>query len=316
MIISKLPGIDNNSDSLLFSQEVYVSMGKYSIKELEHLSGIKAHTIRIWEKRHNLISPERTPTNIRLYSDEDLKKIINVSLLNNHGMKISRIADMTSDELTQRVLELTEKNDDAQTHIDQLVLSMMDLEEERFEKTLSSLVIRFGFEKLVTEIIYPFLEKIGILWQTRNINPAQEHFISNLIRQKLIVAIDSLPIPVESNRKLVLFLPEYELHELGLLFSHYLCRKAGYRTYYLGQKVPHDDLVSVVKTVKPHMLVTSLTTNLGEAVEDYLQRLSADFPAQRILVSGYQTRKLHFKNRGNLQVFNNALNLKELLSLN
>lgn len=291
-------------------------MGKYSIKELEHLSGIKAHTIRIWEKRHNLIQPARTTTNIRLYSDEDLKKIINVSLLNNHGIKISHIADMPADELNRRVLELTKTQSDAEVHIDQLILAMVDLEEERFEKTLSTLVIRFGFEKLILEIIYPFLEKIGILWQTRNITPAQEHFISNLIRQKIIVAIDSLPIPVESNNKIVLFLPEHEMHELGLLFYHYLARKAGHRTYYLGQRVPHDDLITVVKTLKPHTLVTSLTTSLGGSVEDYIRRLSADFPGQRIMISGYQIMRFDQKCPANIQLFSNALTFKELLALN
>src|SRR5882762_4460331 len=136
-------------------------MGKYSIKELEQLSGIKAHTIRIWEKRHKIIAPNRTATNIRFYSDEDLKKIINVSLLNNNGIKISKIADMSLDDMNRKVLQLSELNNDDMVHIDQLVVAMIDMEEELFEKILNNLILRYGFEKSVTEIIYPFLEKIG-----------------------------------------------------------------------------------------------------------------------------------------------------------
>ena len=185
-------------------------MGKYSIKELEQLSGIKAHTIRIWEKRHKIITPSRTSTNIRYYSDDDLKKIINVSLLNNSGIKISKIADMTLEDMYSRVMEISELKNDAAIHIDQLVVAMIDMEEEAFEKTLSNLILRHGFEKTITEIVYPFLEKIGILWQTQNITPAQEHFITNLIRQKMIVAIDGLPIPPKTSRKVLLFLPEGE----------------------------------------------------------------------------------------------------------
>ena len=130
-------------------------MGKYSIKELEQLSGIKAHTIRIWEKRHKIITPSRTNTNIRYYSDDDLKKIINVSLLNNSGIKISKIADMTLEDMYSRVMEISELKNDAAIHIDQLVVAMIDMEEEAFEKTLSNLILRHGFEKTITEIVYP-----------------------------------------------------------------------------------------------------------------------------------------------------------------
>ena len=167
-------------------------MGHYSIKELEQLSGIKAHTIRMWEKRHKIIEPSRTSTNIRYYSDLDLKKIINVSLLNTYGIKISKIADMSLDDMNKKVLELSELEHSRDVHIDQMVVAMIDMEEELFEKILSNLILRFGFEKTITEIVYPFLEKIGILWQTQNITPAHEHFISNLIRSLLGIAISAV----------------------------------------------------------------------------------------------------------------------------
>jgi MerR family transcriptional regulator, light-induced transcriptional regulator len=288
-------------------------MGKYSIKELEQLSGIKAHTIRIWEKRHRLIDPERTPTNIRLYSDEDLKKIINVSLLNNNGIKISKIADMSSDQMNQKVLELSESKNDTAIHIDQLVIAMIDMEEEGFEKIINTLILRYGFEKTVTEVVYPFLEKIGILWQTQNITPAHEHFISNLIRQKLMVAIDGLPIPPKTARRILLFLPEGEFHELALLFYHYLTRKAGWRTYYLGQNVPHEDLVSVYRVHQPELMVTSITTSTLEPVEKYFAKLVADFPDVPILAAGQQVQKFNGARIGPIQTFQKALELIQFI---
>jgi len=289
-------------------------MGNYSIKELEQLSGIKAHTIRIWEKRHNIIAPTRTATNIRLYSDNDLKKIINVSLLNNSGIKISHIADMTSDEMNSRVLELSDRHNEASVHIDQLVLAMIDMEEEPFERTLSSLILRYGFERAVTEVVYPFLDKIGILWQTGNITPAHEHFISNLIRQKIIVAIDGLPIPPKTADKIILFLPEGELHEIGLLFYHYLTRKAGLRTYYLGQSVPHNDLISIHKIHQPVLMITSITSVLAVPVLEYFGILSRDFPTTRVLAAGMQVTPYAGETFFNtIRTFNTALELRSLL---
>lgn len=284
-------------------------MGQYSIKELEQLSGIKAHTIRIWEKRHRIIEPSRTSTNIRYYSDLDLKKIINVSLLNTYGFKISKIADMSVDDMNKKVLEISEIENTKGTHIDRLVITMVDMEEERFEKILNGLIFRFGFEKTITEIVYPFLEKIGILWQTQNITPAHEHFISNLIRQKVIAAIDGLPLASKTADKILLFLPEGEMHELGLLFYHYLIRKSGYRCYYLGQNVPHDDLVSVYKVHQPEFLVTSVTSKLQIPVESYLERLSNDFGGTKILASGYQMQKFGGLRIGNVQTFSTAMEL-------
>jgi MerR family transcriptional regulator, light-induced transcriptional regulator len=288
-------------------------MGQYSIKELEQLSGIKAHTIRIWEKRHRIIEPSRTATNIRYYSDLDLKKIINVSLLNTYGIKISKIADMSLDDMNRKVLEISELQNDKGVHIDQMVVAMIDMEEELFEKILNNLILRFGFEQTVTEIIYPFLEKIGILWQTQNITPAHEHFISNLIRQKIIVAIDGLPVPPKTEKKILIFLPEGEMHELGLLFYHFLIRKAGYRTYYLGQNVPHEDLLSVYKVHQPDFMLTTITSKLSIPIEKYLERLTNDFSQTKILASGYQVQKFNGSKLANVQTFSTALELTKFI---
>lgn len=288
-------------------------MGQYSIKELEQLSGIKAHTIRIWEKRHKIIEPSRTATNIRYYSDLDLKKIINVSLLNTNGIKISKIADMSLEDMNKKVLEISDLQNDTAIHIDRMVIAMIDMEEELFEKILNGLILQYSFEKTITEIIYPFLEKIGILWQTQNIIPAHEHFISNLIRQKIIVAIDGLPIPPKAAKKILLFLPEGEMHELGLLFYHFLIRKAGYRTYYLGQNVPHDDLLSVYKVHQPDFMLTSIISSLSVPIEKYFQRLTKDFRQTKILVSGYQVHQFNGAKVGNIQTFSSALELNNFL---
>jgi DNA-binding transcriptional MerR regulator len=289
-------------------------MGTYSIKELEQLSGIKAHTIRIWEKRHNLIKPLRTNSNIRFYSDEDLKKIINVSLLNTNGLKISSIARMSDEELSQKVLEFGESKNQSRIYIDQLVTSMIDLDEDKFEEILLTLEQKYGFEAAVTETIYPFLDKIGLLWQTGNITPAHEHFISNLIRQKIIVAVASLPSTSKSTIRAVLFLPENELHEIGLLFYHYIARKCGFKTYYLGQSVPHNDLKIVCAIHRPHLLITSLTSNPSpDAINKYMELLSTDFHASKILASGAVLRRSSFRFPSNLKFFNTALELRNIL---
>lgn len=289
-------------------------MGKYTIKEMERLSGIKTATIRVWEKRHKLIDPGRTDTNIRSYSDEDLKKIINISLLKNHGIKISTIANLNHEDICKKVSELSEGNTEFTVYIDQLVIAMIGLQEDVFESLMLKLSSQFGFEKTITKIIYPFLEKIGVLWQTGNINPAQEHFISNLIRQKMFVAIDGLPSADKDAPCAMLFLPEGELHEIGLLFFHYITKKEGFRTFYLGQSVPYNDLKEVYAIHNPQVLITSLTSLPGpQEMQAYLRGLSADFPECRILASGAAIRKIAVKIPSNFRIFDNALKLKEML---
>jgi methanogenic corrinoid protein MtbC1 len=216
---------------------------------------------------------------------------------------------MSSDDLNKKVLEITEVRNNVFVHIEQLVAAMVDIDEAAFEKILNNLILRNGFVKTVTEIIYPFLERIGILWQTQNITPAHEHFISNLIRQKVIVAIDGLQLPPKTARCVLLFLPEGELHEIGLLFYHYLVRQAGYRTYYLGQSVPHGDLKAVFAQHKPDFLVTSITTSTAGPVEDYLRLLCRDFPDTPVYVSGQQVQAHISHDFGQLRIFSSALEL-------
>ncbi len=292
-------------------------MGQYSIKELEKLSGIKAHTIRIWEKRHNIVSPQRTNTNIRYYSDDDLKKIINVSVLNNNGVKISKIADLSPEEILKKVAALSDVVVNTRVHIDRLIVAMVDLDEPYFENVLEEIVGRIGFERTITEVVYPFLEKIGLLWQTGNISPAQEHFISNLIRQKVITAIDGLPIPAANRPGVILFLPEGELHELALLFYHYVVRKENLRTFYLGQTVPLKDVTSICETFKPGFILTSITSSPSpQSVQGYLNRLCQECGSATILATGSVLRKTALKMPKNLHLFSNVRELRAQLKDN
>lgn len=265
-------------------------MASYSIKELENLSGIKAHTIRIWEKRYSLIVPSRTETNIRYYCDKDLKRLLNVAILNRQGIRISEIAKLSDEELSERVVNMASDSGDAAQNIEQLVIAMVDMDEVKFDRILSRYIMHEGFENAVIRVIFPFFERIGILWQTGTINPAHEHFVSNLFRQKLMVAIDNIMVTDNQKaKKFILFLPEGEYHELGLLFYNYLIRKSGQIVYYLGSSVPFNDVLETSKMVNPDYFFTTITSLLtrDETVK-YLKNLSKAFPLQKILVTGQQ----------------------------
>lgn len=265
-------------------------MSTYSIKDLEQLSGIKAHTLRIWEQRYDFIKPKRTDTNIRYYDDSDLKLILNVSLLKENGHKISKISKMRYDDMQNAVIKLTEKKLSYPEQIHSLTLAMIDHDEERFEKIMSTIILQLGFEMTMIKVIYPFLIKIGVLWQTGSISPSQEHFISNLIRQKIIVAIDGLFIPsYDYKKKYLLFLPEEELHELSLLFSSYIIKSRKNKVIYIGSSTPYNDIIAIYNQLKPDYLLTVLTTHPQPCdVQPYLDKLSHTFHNAKILVSGRQ----------------------------
>ncbi len=263
-------------------------MASYSIKELENLSGIKAHTIRIWEKRYGIIKPARTDTNIRYYCDSDLKRLLNIAILNKHGMRISEISKLSDQEMTDKVIHTASDFSNAESNIENLIIAMVELSEHKFDRILSNYIMHEGFENTVVKVMFPFFERIGLLWQTGAINPAHEHFVSNLFRQKLMVAIDNINVPEQNDgHTFIMFLPEGEYHELALLFYNYLIKKSGKRVFYLGNSVPFNDVVETSKMVKPDCLFTSLTSSLNKnEVIDYLNRLSDTFPLQKIYVTG------------------------------
>lgn len=288
-------------------------MSTYSIKDLEQLSGIKAHTLRIWEQRYNLLNPKRTDTNIRFYDDVDLKLILNVALLNDNGYKISKIASMDAEEMRAEVMKLTERTLTHDDQIHALTICMIEMDEERFDKVLSTNILKLGFEQTMMNIVYPFMSKIGVLWQTGAINPAHEHFISNLVRQKLIVAIDG-QVPNGDGKKFLLFLPEGELHEISLLFASYLIKSKGNKVIYLGQNTPNEDLLSVYKIHQPDYILTVITTSpAAEYAQEYLDQLAERFSKTHILVTGYQVIGQDLVMPSNVRLMNYIRDIKELL---
>lgn len=262
----------------------------YSIKDLEQLSGIKAHTIRIWEQRYGLLEPSRTDTNIRFYDDAELKKLLNIALLNKKGFKISKLADLDPSKINSLVLKNTQTvsvGSDYTAYINEMVVAMIDMDEARFSRIYSKALSEKDFEIVVTDLIYPFLNKVGIMWGVDQINPAQEHFVTNLIKQKFLSEIDKQKINVTKKSSFVLFLPPDELHEIGLLFTHFLLRKRGFKSFYLGQTVPYNDLIDVYKQLKPTYLfgffISSKKTN---DIEDYLFEVLMQTKSADLLISG------------------------------
>jgi DNA-binding transcriptional MerR regulator len=272
-------------------------MNSFTIKDLENLSGIKAHTIRIWEQRYSFLKPRRTNTNIRLYSNENLKKILNISLLNKYGYKISHINTMSEAEMKEKIFSLNATEARQDYIVNELIQCMVDLDTDRLEKILQSHIETRGIQKTVIQIIFPFLEKIGILWLTNHINPAQEHLVCNIIRQKLIVAIENTPTQIkkENAKTVLLFLPEGEYHELGLLFICYLLKSKGIQTIYLGCSISLADVQYIVKLKKPHFLYCHLTaTGKKFNFEKFVTTIANSF-ATPVIISGRLTSAYHKK---------------------
>ena len=292
-------------------------MAIYSIKDLEKLSGIKAHTIRIWEQRYGVIKPQRTPTNIRYYTDEDLKLLLNIALLKKNGLKISKIAELSKEAIAAKVAELTEINFEYGTQLDALTLSMIEMDEYKFDRIISTNIQQIGFERTMLEVIYPFLDKVGVLWLTGSINPVQENFISYLIRQKLIVAIDQESIPVGPNvPKFVLFLPQGEQQELSLLFMHFLLKSRGNKVIYLGQGTSLVDLKDACKIHRPQYLFTMISeTFTGGSIQQYADTLSETFPETQILLTGYQVVAQGLASEGNISVMQSLDEMLEFLEV-
>ncbi|GAA5221595.1 MerR family transcriptional regulator [Membranihabitans marinus] len=259
-------------------------MSRYTVSQIVELTGINAHTLRKWESRYSFISPERTETNIRFYSDEDLKKLLNVLILTNAGYRLSKINKMSDEEIFEKVRQNTNSSED-HDEISLLILSMLDFDELGFDKIIRSSINRRGILTTITTIIYPFLNQVGVLWGTNKVMPAQEHFISNLIRQKITSAIEMLPIPRGNPKKMVLFLPEFEYHELGLLLANYLAKEMQWRTYYLGQNVPTENIIQVVKSVEPDFLFTIFISPISQRLNTVLETITKEVDVQ-LLASG------------------------------
>jgi len=266
-------------------------MSHYSISDLEKLTGIRTHTIRTWEQRYQILTPKRKFSNIRYYDDAQLRRLLNVSVLVNSGLKISFVGKMTNQEIYDAIDEIVEtpkvENLFDQAIISRLIHSGLTLNEAQFEKAFASAILRYGFKMTYVRIIYPMMYKIGLLWGKEKMTAAQEHFISNLFRQKILTSIDALPLPKNKKEKWVLFLPYNESHEIGLLFAHYLIKESGRTVIYLGQKVPTDNLKSIIETTQATHLYSFFIKNVsGSQYQDLLNQLEQLYPQINILVSG------------------------------
>lgn len=248
---------------------------KYSISDIEGLIGIKAHTIRAWESRYNLVPPKRTPTNIRFYDEDDLKFLLNIVTLNEKGYKISRIAKMDKKQIADLVTQFQSDWNNDTVQVLHLSDATLKYDEIAFAEILSGCIEEMGLTRTMDLVLFPFMKKVGMLWQTGAIDPSQEHFASNLIRDRIIVEIDKVVKPDKENpKRFLLFLPEAELHETGLLFARYLLKKCGMDTLYLGQEVPYPDVQKVILAYKPDYAFIVLTSlNLGKDINKIITKV-------------------------------------------
>ena len=253
----------------------------FSIRDLENLSGIKAHTIRIWEKRYGLLSPERTSTNIRTYSLASLQKLLNITLLYKNGYKISKIAKIPEIDIPVVVREIVAKNSTKNHAINAFKLSMINFDPSLFQNTYNNLLSEKSFRDIFWEYFIPLLSELGLLWQTDTISPAHEHFITNLIKQKIYTSTEKLQLiePTQHDKIFVLFLPENEIHEIGLLFINYEILLRGYKTIYLGQTMPLESLVDLQAYYNnihylSYFTVAPNKDRLGKYIDDFTKIIS------------------------------------------
>jgi DNA-binding transcriptional MerR regulator len=278
-------------------------MDAFTIKDLENLSGIKAHTIRIWEQRYSFIKPLRSDTNIRHYNNDELKTILNVALLNKFGFKISQIDRMTELDIKERILSLSQTEAQQERIINQMIQQMVDLNMDAFESILDLCIAQKGIEKTIIQVIFLFLERIGILWHTRHINPAHEHLVSNIIRRKLIVGIDNAVENNYTGKTALLFLPDGEYHEIGLLFVYFLLKTQGVKVLYLGANISTDDVAYVAKLKNPDFLYSHLTSVANNFKFDkFLSNMHSSVGQHKIIISGQVTQSCKKKPFFNIDI--------------
>ena len=246
----------------------------FSIKDLENISGIKAHTLRIWEKRYNLLSPERTQTNIRRYSLLNLQKLLNITLIYKHGYKISKIARIDNAELPAVVREVTLKSNSEQVSINALKLAMINFDNFLFDSIFNKILTKNDFTFIYVNVFLPLMNELGILWQTNAISPSHEHFVTNLIKQKIHIQTEKAQktlTPKDNYKVFVLYLPENEVHELSILFLNYYILKHWFKTIFLGQSLPAKSLENILSVNENLVFVTHLTVEPNkDVIDNYL----------------------------------------------
>ncbi|HET6527857.1 MAG TPA: MerR family transcriptional regulator, partial [Balneolaceae bacterium] len=263
-------------------------MNHFSISQIAQFSGIKPHTIRMWEQRYDALNPSRSEGNTRYYNGDQLRRLLNIVSLLEYDYKVSELCEM-SDEMLFDLIKATQKktteNEPNEYFISQLIAAGMSYDEAYFEKIFSHCLLRYGMKDAYTKVVYPMLVRLGLMWASDTLPPAHEHFISNIIRQKLFTAIDSLPPADPASESWLLFLPENEFHEIGLLLANYLIRFSGKKVVYLGGNVPLQSLTAAIKNTNPdNLLLFLVRSNLIESTEVYLDELNRLFNKQKIYV--------------------------------
>ena len=293
---------------------------QFSIKDLESLGGVKAHTIRIWEKRYNLLNPERTPTNIRTYTLKDLQKLLNVTFLLENKYKISKVAKHSSKEIAEIVADLVSKNNLSDNHaINSLKIAMMNFDQQLFARTYESLSTVLSFREIFVQAFVPLLNELGLLWQTDTINPAHEHFITNLIKQKILLKIEQYQLdhsPTKS-KTFVLFLPENELHELGLMYLNYEIITSGYKCIYLGQSIQLDSLKYLLTNQTNLHFVSYFTVKPeDQTVKDYVSDFNRELSSSKIpfYILGKRAQQVDQNELpDNVEIFNSVKDFAKVL---
>lgn len=285
-------------------------MNFFTIRDLENLSGIKAHTIRIWEQRYSFLKPKRSQTNIRYYESDELKTLLNIALLNKYGYKISQIDKMPVEMMKEKILSLTGDGVQQEILINDIMHSMIELDGEKLEEILDGYIMNNGIDKTINQLIFPFLEKIGILWLTDHIKVAQEHLVSNIIRQKLIMGIEKVSNLQIGNKLVVMFLPQGEFHELGLLYVNYLLKIRGTKIIYLGADLPLVELEAVVKFKKPDYVYSHLTSTPARFSFEKFVNSGEKLKGVTMVVSGRMVNGYHKKLPGNVKL---KYSLKEVV---
>jgi DNA-binding transcriptional MerR regulator len=287
-------------------------MNQFTIRDIENLCGVKAHTLRIWEQRYKIFVPRRKKSQHRTYDCDDLKELLRITFLYHHGYKISRIAELSPEERQQEVAKIQPQCCNYEIFVHQLIEASLSLDKEVFEKIVNSLVLRIGLEKSILHVFYPFLHRIGLLWMTNHVVPAQEHFASHIIRKKIICAIDGLELNNDGKYNVVIFSPPGELHEIPLLVVNYLLRKQGIWTTYFGTDVAESTLRYYADNFRVTHLYMHVITHLDNCgLDSYIAQLCKAFPEQEIIISGPACGCVRSK-AGNLRHFHE---LEEMIEL-
>ena len=291
----------------------------FSIKNLEHLSGIKAHTIRIWEKRYNLFEPERTETNIRLYNLDSLQKLLNVSMLYKNGFKISKIAEMEAIEIKDKVHNITLQKSPYDWSLGLFKLSMINFDQRLFTNTFDELMEKMSFGEIYQSIFTPLMIELGVLWQTNSISPSHEHFITSLIKQKIHSLCEKLQEnqPQTTDQTFVLYLPDNEIHELGLLYLNYEILDHGYKTIFLGQSVPTKSLSNFQDKSDKMIFVSCFTIEPNhDRANEYLDEFEKEVlstEGSELWITGYQAQYIAKPKNPRIRIFESSAELiKEL----